>query len=273
MSFNMKNNFLKTPLRYPGGKTRVSEYLVSLFPKCFTEYREPFLGGGSVFVRAIQTSDSCQKFWINDKFEDLYCFWKGMSSNSINDIIDRIYAIKNLNQNGKDTFKMLQSSKTDTIEQKAADFFALNRMTFSGTTMSGGYSDEAFKKRFTDSSIERCRRLSELEWNKVKLTKDDYSVLMDANGCDVFLFLDPPYYLGRNKSKLYGVNGDLHNCFDHERFKDTCARCKHRWMITYNDCDYIRNLFSEYNIMEMSFSYGMSKDKNGKEIIITNYTD
>lgn len=263
-------NKLKTPLRYPGGKSRVSEYLVSLFPR-FKEYREPFLGGGSVFMQSIQTFNGCERFWINDRFEELYSFWKGMSSDSADRIIDKIYELKNLNTEGKRTFETLCSRTSDTMEQRAADFFALNRMTFSGTTLCGGYSNEAFNKRFTDSSIERCRRLKELDWNKVSVTNEDYSVLMDTEGDDVFIFLDPPYYLGKTKSKLYGVNGELHSGFDHERFKETCDRCRHKWMITYNDCEYIRDMFSSYNITEMSFSYGMSKDKSGKEIIITNY--
>ena len=39
---------LKTPLRYPGGKSRATKYLIPKMPKDITEYREPFLGGGSV---------------------------------------------------------------------------------------------------------------------------------------------------------------------------------------------------------------------------------
>lgn len=40
---------IKTPLRYPGGKSRVAGILVNIAPK-FDEYREPLLGGGSVFI-------------------------------------------------------------------------------------------------------------------------------------------------------------------------------------------------------------------------------
>lgn len=43
----------KTPLRYPGGKTRAAEMLTSSAPY-FEEYREPFIGGGSVFIKMKQ---------------------------------------------------------------------------------------------------------------------------------------------------------------------------------------------------------------------------
>ena len=39
---------LKTPLRYPGGKSRAAKYLIGQFPTDIKQYREPFLGGGSV---------------------------------------------------------------------------------------------------------------------------------------------------------------------------------------------------------------------------------
>lgn len=96
---------------------------------------------------------------------------------------------------------------------------------------------------------------------------------MDGNG--VFIFLDPPY-LEKSKSRLYGVNGDLHISFDHRRFAQNMKVCKHKWLITYDDSDDIRKMFSFANIYEWELQYGMNnyKQKNarkGKELFISNY--
>lgn len=65
---------IKSPLRYPGGKTRAIKYIEPLVPK-YLEYREPFVGGGSVFTHLKQKYHA-NKYWINDLNYDLYLFWK-----------------------------------------------------------------------------------------------------------------------------------------------------------------------------------------------------
>ena len=64
----------KSPLRYPGGKTRALKYILPLMPN-FTEFREPFVGGGSVFLAVKQRAPSGVKFWINDFNKDVANFW------------------------------------------------------------------------------------------------------------------------------------------------------------------------------------------------------
>lgn len=263
-----KKTYIKSPLRYPGGKSRVSEELVGLFPE-LSEYREPFVGGGSVFLMTKQRIPTAT-FWINDLFKDLYCFWKELKEDP-EKLTNGVKTIRTIYSEGRTLFETLNSDKhtpSDDMEN-AVKFFCLNRITFSGTTMSGGYSNEAFTKRFTESSIERCLKTAPLLEN-VTITNLDYSELLKRDGENVFLFMDPPYYLGK-KSKLYGKDGNMHQNFDHERFFSECRDCKHKWLITYNDCEYIRELFKDYAISDLNFSYGMSNDKNGREIIIKNY--
>ena len=107
----------------------------------------------------------------------------------------------------------------------------MNRVTFSGIMDSGGYSQQAFEKRFTESSIERLKNLSGY-LDTVCITCNDYDKLLHQDGENVFLFLDPPYYQP-TKSKLYGVKGNLHTNFDHERFADNAKKCQHKWLLTY----------------------------------------
>ena len=69
----MKN--LKTPLRYPGGKSRAASTLVSEFPHNISEYREPFLGGGSVAIEFTKRFPDVP-VWVNDKYYYLTTFWQ-----------------------------------------------------------------------------------------------------------------------------------------------------------------------------------------------------
>ena len=262
----------KTPLRYPGGKTRAAEMLVSIVPS-FDEYREPFVGGGSVFLNLKQRFPY-SRYWINDLFYDLYCFWDEIKTNK-DETISIIRKWKEEYKNGKELHRFLcdnlfNFSKTE----RAAAFFVLNRITFSGTSCSGGYSQGSFDGRFTESSIQRAEKVSWL-LKDVMITNLDYSEVLKEKGDNVFIFLDPPYYTATN-SALYGKNGELHKGFDHIRLAEEMMKCGHKWMMTYDDCEYIRDLYKEYEIVPFELMYGMKNvtkeaEMKGKEIIIKNY--
>ena len=80
------------------------------------------------------------------------------------------------------------------------------------------------------------------------------------------LFLDPPYYL-ENRSTLYGNNGDMHDTFDHDKLYE-CLKKNKNWFMTYNNCEYIKDLYKDFKIIETSWSYGMNKSKKSSEIVI-----
>ena len=158
--------------------------------------------------------------------------------------------------------------------QRAVRFFILNRITFSGVVDSGGYSQSAYEKRFTESSIERVKNISP-HLSGVKITNGDYTDALFQDGEDVFIFLDPPYWKA-TESKLYGVRGELHTAFDHVQFAENMRKCPHKWLITYDDSSVIRELFNFAEIQEWTLQYGMNnyrKDSaaKGKELFIKNY--
>ncbi len=262
---------IKSPLRYPGGKSRAVKFIVPLIPD-FKEYREPFVGGGSVFIYLKQKCPE-KKFWINDIYKNLYFFWNSLKEKPER-LIKFIQDWKENIKNGKELHKYLLNNidKFDEAKRGAA-FFVINRISFSGTTESGGFSNSAFKKRFTQSSIERVRDLSKI-LTDTKITNSDYQSVIEAEGDEVFIFLDPPYYSAK-KSALYGKNGNLHKIFDHKRFAKLLKNTKHKWLITYDDSKYIRSLFSFANIREWNLTYGMrnvgNNNRIGNELFISNY--
>lgn len=264
---------IRSPLRYPGGKSRAVQRIAALVPN-FEEYREPFVGGGSVFISLKQKFPE-KKFWINDIYRDLAVFWQQLQSNS-KSVIEQIRRWKNEYRDGKTLRTFLRESKDSFSEiELAATFFVFNRITFSGTTEAGGFSTHAFEKRFTDSSIDRLVILPRV-LEDVEITNLDYPDVIESAGENVFIFLDPPYFSAA-RSALYGKNGNLHRTFDHERFADTLRNCRHKWLITYDDSPYIRELFSFAEITGWNLTYGMrnvaeSSNQTGRELFISNYS-
>ncbi len=266
---------LKSPLRYPGGKSKAINQIVEYLPDHFSEFREPFVGGGSVFIYLKQNFPDI-KIWINDLNRELFLFWK-FAQSDIAQLVKEIRHIKAKYTDGKLLYTQLTTVDVNNLSdfERAVRFFVLNRITFSGTVESGGFSQEAFHKRFTDSSIERLEKLENILDKNVEITNLDYSYLLQRQGEKVFLFLDPPYF-SATKSKLYGKDGDLHTSFQHQRFAELLQQCHHSWLITYDDSSEIRENFQWANISAWELQYGMNNYKQvgaakGKELFITNY--
>ncbi len=265
---------IKSPLRYPGGKSRAVQLIATLFPD-FDEFREPFLGGGSVFIYAKQRFPN-KNFWVNDLYLELFKFWE-MTQKDVDALVDKIYEWRNKFPIGKDLYKYLNLNLDSFNDlERAAAFFIYNRITFSGTSLSGGFSEGAFTGRFTESSIRRLNEFADVI-NGTKITNLDYEELVVKDGKNVFIFLDPPYF-SATKSALYGKNGNLHKSFDHVKFAKNMQKCNHKWLITYDDSEYIRELFSFANITPWNLTYGMrnvtnGSDQIGKELFISNYLE
>jgi len=268
----IKQLSIKNILRYPGGKSKVVEKIMANIPSNIKEFREPMVGGGSVSLAIKQLFPSI-RIKINDLNYDLICFWKALRDTP-DELIREIKRIKTNYKDGRKLYDSLISQNTGNDFERAVRFFVLNRITFSGATESGGFSQQAFEKRFTNSAIEKLKLASEII-KDFEITHGDYEKLLFEDGENVFIFLDPPYYT-TTKSRLYGKNGELHLNFDHKRFADNMKNCKHLWLITYDDCNEIRELFNFAYIHSHELQYGMGNNRGdsrkGKELFITNYT-
>ena len=252
---------MKSPLRYPGGKTRACKTLDEIInEKGFdtSVVISPFFGGGSFEFFLCNKYGS--KLIVNDKFKPLISFWKSVQTRKV-ELCSELRKLLNV------VSKSIFSTMRDTIMEDTDDFiqgykyFVINRCSFSGATLSGGFSTESSKKRFTESSI---KRTEDLNLNDVEFHNLDFETFL--KGKKGLIFLDPPYYLNEN-SNLYGKNGDMHENFNHEKLFQVLNKRKN-WIMTYNDCDYIRDLYKNYEIREVKWSYGMNASKESSEIVI-----
>ncbi len=270
----MKTNFLKSPLRYPGGKSRAIKILMPFFPKDFDELAEPFFGGGSVGLYLAQNLGLKQIF-ANDLNTDLYCFWQTLKTQN-KALIDEIKRTRQTHTNGRELYEKLLARRGENLSdfQRAVDFFVLNRITFSGVVDCGGYSQKAYESRFTPSSIERLKNMDSILRN-FTFSNQSYERLLQNNGKRVFIFLDPPYF-SASKSKLYGKKGDLHANFNHERLCEHLKNTKHHFLLTYDDSEFIRELYKDFYKLKYTLQYGMNnfkqtKANKGSELLISNF--
>ena len=273
---NLNNIFLDTsphihttnisPLRYPGGKTRACKIIDDIILQhfditCFDTILSPFFGGGS-FEFYLQNKYGLNLI-VNDKFIPLYNFWKQVKINKII-LCEELRKIKSVSKEQFTSYRNTIINLNDNILQQSIQYFIINRCSFSGSTLSGGFSEEASRKRFTPSSI---NKIEALDFTNIEIYNNDfYDFINNLIANKTLIFLDPPYYL-ENKSKLYGNNGDMHEGFNHQLLFDV-LNTKKNWIITYNNCNYIRTLYKNYIIIDVNWTYGMNTSKTSSEIII-----
>jgi len=270
---------LKTPLRYPGGKSRAIKKMAQFLPDMskYKEYREPFLGGGSVALHMTQTYPHLE-VWVNDLYEPLVNFWQQLQDEA-NEITTRLKTFKTAYPTPDRARELFIESKELVNDQKQSDitravsFYVVNKCSFSGLTESSSFSSQASDSNFSLRGIEKLPEYSEIIQNWV-ITNLTYE-RMSCDEKDVFTYLDPPYEI---KSSLYGKKGGMHKGFDHDAFAEECDRHTNHMMISYNSSQLIRDRFKEWTPSEFDHTYTMrsvgdymKEQQERKELVLTNY--
>jgi len=272
---------LKTPLRYPGGKSRAIKKMVQFLPDMskYKEYREPFLGGGSVALHMTQTYPHLE-IWVNDLYEPLVNFWQQLQDEA-DEITTRLRTFKAAYptpEKAKELFlesKELVNDARASLVTRAVSFYIVNKCSFSGLTESSSFSKQASDSNFSLRGIEKLPEYSEIIQNWV-ITNLTYE-RMTCDEKDVFTYLDPPYEI---KSSLYGKKGGMHKGFDHDAFAEECDRHTNHMMISYNSSQLIKDRFINWNTSEYDHTYTMrsvgdymKNQQQRKELVLTNYND
>lgn len=272
---------LKTPLRYPGGKSRALTKLFQYIPdlKDYTDYHEPFLGGGSVALEVTKRYPLLN-IWVNDLYEPLYNFWKELQNNGeeIKNILLQLKQRHPDHGSAKQLFldakKYLEKDVKETERiHRAVSFFVVNKCSFSGLTESSSFSKQASDSNFSLAGIERLGEYQKLIRNW-KITNLSYEYLL-SDVKETFIYLDPPYEIGSN---LYGRKGSMHKGFDHDKFALDCDRHISPQLVSYNSSQLIRDRFYGWTTAEFSHTYTMrsvgsynTDQASRKELVLLNY--
>ena len=250
----------KTPLRYPGGKSRACTKMDQYFPdlRNYTEYREPFLGGGSVAIHIAKKYPHL-KITVNDLYEPLYNFWIQLQQFGT-ELKDKLIEYKSLYpipDTARELFvesKELVNDETIDSLDRAARFYIVNKCSFSGLTESSSFSQQASISNFSLRGIEKLPGYQEIitGWN---INQYSYEYLMREDIHDgIFMYLDPPYDI---KDNLYGKKGTIHKRFNHDQFSVDCENSKIDMMVSYNSSQLVKDRFSNWDAAEFDLTYTM----------------
>ena len=268
-----------SPLRYPGGKAKVYDLIVKLLKENDfngTTYIEPFAGGCGLAL--LLKNNIVNKLILNDIDKGVYCFWQSIlkynknfcemiekSEISIKERDKKIKIYKN-----KDNIDI--SQKENVLELGLATFY-LNRVNRSGIlkagviggkNQTGNYKmDCRFNKETLISKIKKIEKFKEkIEFYNYDVIEfiDNYLKFESTNS---FVFLDPPYY---NKGSELYTNFYTHE--DHKNLANYIKKIKQSWIVTYDNCDEIKEIFKGYNQKEFDISYTLEVKRKSKEIMI-----
>ena len=270
---------LKTPLRYPGGKsravTKMGQYLPDL--REYKEFREPFLGGGSVSIYLSKMYPNLS-IWVNDLYEPLVNFWLSIQNNG-EELYKDIRDLKEKHPNRDSARELFNDSKEiindeeESNQDRAVAFYIVNKCSFSGLTESSSFSPQASESNFSMRGIEKLIGYQEIitDW---KITNTTYEDLL-TNWQDAFIYLDPPYDI---KDNLYGRKGDIHKRFDHDKFAEDCDRHTADMMVSYNSSQLVKDRFKDWVAAEFDLTYTMRSvgeymrdQQQRKELLLLNY--
>ena len=270
---------LKTPLRYAGGKSRACVKMDPYFPdlRDYDEFRESFLGGGSVAIH-ITKKYPLLDIWVNDLYEPLVNFWQQLQTFGYDlksELVDRKLA-NNTPELARELFLKSKdhiNDKTQSNFNRAVAFYIVNKCSFSGLTESSSFSPQASNSNFSLRGIYKLPEYSKLI-EKWRITNYSYDYLMDGNK-GAFMYLDPPYDI---KDNLYGNKGSMHKGFDHDKFAADCDANDMDQLVSYNSDQLVKDRFKDWNAAEFDLTYTMRsvgeymrEQKERKELLLFNY--
>jgi DNA adenine methylase len=272
---------LKTPLRYPGGKSRACVKMDPYFPdlRDYDEFREPFIGGGSVAIH-ITKKYPLLDIWVNDLYEPLVNFWQQlqMFGEEMKNILVELKSEYNTPELARELFtKSKEHINNEDYSNlgRAVAFYIVNKCSFSGLTESSSFSAQASNSNFSLRGIQKLPEYSKLIENW-RITNYSYDYLMDGNR-GAFMYLDPPYDI---KDNLYGRKGSMHKGFDHDKFVADCDANDMDQLVSYNSDQLVKTRFlgGKWTAAEFDLTYTMRSvgeymrdQKQRKELLLFNY--
>jgi DNA adenine methylase len=264
-----------TPLRYPGGKGKLAYYLKEVIKENSLQdksYIEPYAGGAAVALELLM-QEYVRTIHINDIDPAIYGFWHSVL-NHTDELCKLIYDCSvDMNVWGSQREILTNSSEYSKLELGFAAFF-LNRTNRSGIlkagviggkTQTGNWKIDA---RFNKTDlIERIQLIANYKDRIVVHNEDTVSMLKNFPTTlleNSLIYLDPPYYV-----KGQGLYRNFYNHEDHVQVKETIVNSKAKnWLVSYDNASEIRDIYSEFRMMEYSLQYTAQHKKVGEEVMI-----
>ncbi|AZU83417.1 DNA adenine methylase [Escherichia coli] len=263
-----------TPLRYPGGKGKLTNYLSKIIminglDGC--EYVEPYAGGAGVAINLL-LSGKASRIHLNDLNNAIFCFWRSILEET--DQFCQLIEKTPVNMDEWYKNKNIISNQCDysSLEVGFATFF-LNRTNRSGILLGGviGGKEQNGKwkidARFNKVDlVNRIKVIADRKSDICIYNQDAKSFLQNTvTGFPLktLLYLDPPYYV---KGKGLYQNHYSHD--DHVEIANIIkSNSKHPWIVSYDNTVEINNMYTGLRKIEYGISYSAQSRYQGPEVI------
>ena len=264
----------KTPLRYPGGKQRLTPFVLEILKAnglLGCDYVEPYAGGAGVAIELL-LDKHVSRIHLNDSSLPIYAFWKSIKSKPENfcRLISR--ASLNVEEWRRQREIVRNPSNYRQLELGFATFY-LNRCNRSGVLNGGLIGGLSQKGQWTiDARFPRKELIRRIEniaiyADRIRLRNMDAEVFLKDYVRSLppatFVYCDPPYY--EKASRLYL---DHYKHSDHERISKVIQKIKQKWIVSY---DGVKNILEYYRNREKflyDLQYNAARAYKGTEVFI-----
>lgn len=263
-----------SPLRYPGGKLKVADYVKQLMEVNDLKggtYIEPYAGGASVAL-SLLFDKYAGKIKINDKDRAIYAFWYAVLNDTENlcrmiqdtPVTMDVWLVQHELQKHKDEADLLELGFSTFFLNRTNRSGILNGGVIGGKEQRGEWRiDARYNKKDLISRIEHIAGYTDL----IELTSMDAVTLIKrykrTPAAKTFCYLDPPYYVKGQDLYLNYYRDE-----DHKDIAAAIKKFKGQWIISYDAVDFISGLYKDYRQKEYYLSYSAGNPSKGKEIMV-----
>ena len=261
-----------SPLRYPGGKRKLSNFVKLVFRingLVGGVYIEPYAGGAAIAL-SLLFGEYASRIIINDLDPSIYSFWKAVLENPA-ELCHRIKRVE-VNVEEWERQREIQDSENPDMMDLAFSTFFLNRTNRSGIIRAGiigGKSQDGEWKidvRFNrDDLVQRIEKISRYS-SRIRLYNLDAAVLisevMPILNTNSLIYLDPPYY---------AKGGDLYQNYyipsDHKVISELIKSANTPWIVTYDNVQPICELYDGVPSLNYRINYSAQDRYKGAEVM------
>lgn len=265
-----------SPLRYPGGKSKIAAFVKQIIKDnnlLDGVYVEPFAGGAAVALSLLM-DEYVSRIVINDKDRSIYAFWYSVLNET-----ERLCQYIEETPVTMDTWRM-QREIQSADNKKTVDLLSLGFSTFfmnrtnrsgiikagviGGFNQTGNYKIDARYKK--EELIGRIRRIAAYA-DRIELHNEDAADLIsrisNITPQNTIMYLDPPYY-----KKGRGLYMNYYNDSDHKTIRDVITNVNTiRWIVSYDNSTFIKSLYEDFRSQEFYLNYSANNNGKGTEVI------
>jgi DNA adenine methylase len=243
-----------------GGKKLLRSHIAKLIPEDINFYIEVF--GGAAWILLYKNKWARNEVYndLDNRLVNLFMQLKWHT-----EVVVQEYEFM---LNSRSLFDQIKENKGITEIQKAARFLFLLKNSFGSLGSHFGTSKKSGGAALgSRENLVNKLRLINKRLDKVVIENKSYEEIIDYYDEETnFFYCDPPYY--------HGSTYDNSKKFDHKNLRNLLTEISGRFLLSYDNCPEVKELYKDFNIIEITRSKGINSkaaDKDYHELIISNY--